>query len=110
MKQINEKKNILTQKVKELGYSDLRVCIFNLRDENRTEWQTRIEFDNETGVYKVYSLADRASLMGKIESFNDYQSAEERFLRRLKLTVEYNKLRVSRNELPEYSSPLWDEE
>ncbi|MBC1234179.1 hypothetical protein HB825_05325 [Listeria booriae] len=109
MKKIDENKTMLQQKISELGYDSLRVSIFNEPSENRMEWQTRIEYDNSTNDYRVYSLADRASVIGKIKSYSDYQEAADTFLTKLKLTVEYNKLRVKQNKNPEYQSPLWSE-
>ncbi|MBC1372696.1 hypothetical protein HB847_10005 [Listeria booriae] len=109
MNTISENKLELEHIIGELGYSSLRVSIFNRPTENRDEWQTRIEYDSETNEYKVYSLADRASLMGKVRSYSDYEDAVDDFLKKLKLTVEYNKLRVRQNKNPEYQSPLWDE-
>lgn len=86
----------------------MRVSVFNNKDINREEWQTRIEYCPEKQQYIVYSLADRASLMGNIREFQDFKKAEEAFFKVLDLTVEFNKFKVMNNEDPEYRSPLWD--
>lgn len=83
--------------------------MFNNKDINREEWQTRIEYCLEKKCYVVYSLADRASLMGSIREFQDFKKAEDAFFKVLDLTVEYNSLKVMNNESPEYKSPLWNE-
>jgi len=110
MDMLSDKKELLNKEIQKLGYDSLRVSIFNQKDENRMEWQTRIEYDLDTGVYQIYSLGDRASLIGKITNYTSFHSAKNVFLNKLELTVKYNKLRVSRGEQPEYSSPLWDDE
>lgn len=104
----NKEKQIIQHKIAEKGYGSLRVSVFNDNDINREEWQTRIEYCMEKQRYLVYSLADRASLMGKIREFKDFKKAEEAFFKVLDLTVEYNSLKVMNNELPEYPSSLWD--
>ncbi|MHC5251402.1 Imm59 family immunity protein [Listeria kieliensis] len=108
MKSLDKETMKINEKIKELGLQALRVSVFNAPEEQRVEYQTRIEFDEANKKYQVYSLADRASIIGKIKEFSDFESAQDDFLKKLKLTVEYNKLRVSRNEPPEYPCPLWD--
>lgn len=104
---LSEYKKVLETKIKKLGYNELRVSIFNNKNESREEWQTRIEYNKETKKYQVYSLADRASLMGGIKTYSHYKEAEEDFLNKLKLTVTYNAMMVNDGETPEYSCVLW---
>lgn len=52
---------------------------------------------------------DRASYNKKLE-FENFEAAKNKFLEKLDLTVEINKLFVENGEPPEYSSPLWDKE
>ncbi|MGJ8731235.1 Imm59 family immunity protein [Listeria aquatica] len=108
MKSLEKKAMKINQKIIELGFESLRVSVFNAPDKKRVEYQTRIEFDEVSQKYQVYSLADRASIMGRVKEFSDFENAQNDFLKKLRLTVEYNKLRVSRNEPPEYPCPLWD--
>ncbi|MBC1396776.1 hypothetical protein HB785_11280 [Listeria welshimeri] len=105
----DEEKQIIQNKIIEKGYESLRTSVFNNKDINRQEWQTRIEYCLEKKRYVVYSLADRASLMGKVSEFEDFNSAKDAFFKKLDLTVKYNSLRVENNELPEYQSPIWNE-
>lgn len=85
------------------NYQDLRYSLFNER--NRDEYQTRIEYSD--GKFIVYSLANRASLLGKPYEFDNFSDAKQRFLKNLDLTVKYNSRRVENNEKPEYISKLW---
>lgn len=105
---IEEYKEMIQRDIDLLGYSALRYSLFAGTENNRQEYQTRIEFDEVSQKYQVYSLADRASIMGRVKEFSDFENAQNDFLKKLRLTVEYNKLRVSRNEPPEYPCPLWD--
>lgn len=105
----DEEKQIIQKKIIEKGYESLRVSVFNDKDINRQEWQTRIEYCLEKNRYVVYSLADRASLMGKISQFEDFNSAKDKFFEKLDLAVKYNSLKVRNNESPEYQSLIWTE-
>lgn len=90
------------------GYESLRISVFKDKNTNRKDWQTRIEYCPDKQRYIVYSLADRASLMGNIREFQSFKKAEEEFFKVLDLTVKYNNLKVMNNESPEYNSPLWN--
>ena len=108
MDKLMHEKKIIQQKVEELNYTTLRVSVFNGRNKGREDWQTRIEYDEGKKVYLVYSLGDRASIIGKIRTFGNFEEAEQCFFEILDLTVRYNRLQVMTNEEPEYPSPLWD--
>jgi len=56
------RENILKE-IKELGYESLRYSVFS--EQGLSEWETRIEFNNETEKYEVYLTRDRAG-KGKI--------------------------------------------
>lgn len=105
---IDDEKDLIKNEILSKGYSSLRVSIFNNKDVNKLEWQTRIEYSIEKKKYLVYSLADRASIIGKIIEFEDFTCAKNTFFEKLDLGVQYNILRVKNNESPEYPSPLWD--
>jgi len=51
---------------------------------------------------------DRAST-GSIFKFKTFEEAKEKFIHNLKLTVFINKTSVENGEIPEYFSPLWDD-
>ena len=70
-------KKIIQQKIEELNYTTLRVSVFNGRNKGREDWQTRIEYDEGEKVYLVYSLGDRASIIGKIRTFGNFEEAEQ---------------------------------
>ena len=98
------RENILKE-IKELGYESLRYSVFN--EHGLSEWETRIEFNNETEKYEVYLTRDRAG-KGKIFEYTNFKEAKEKFIHNLKLTVFQNKTSVENGEVPEYSSPLWE--
>ena len=95
----------LLSTIQDLGYESLRYSIFN--DHSPREWETRIEYNPELELYEVYSTMDRAS-KGGIFKFKTFEEAKEKFIHNLKLTVFINKTSVENGEVPEYSSPLWD--
>ena len=81
------RENILKE-IKELGYESLRYSVFN--EHGLSEWETRIEFNNETEKYEVYLTRDRAG-KGKIFEYSR------------------NKYYISNGWAPQYPSPLWDD-
>ena len=105
MEKLQQQKLRLISKIKDLGYESLRYSIFN--EHRPLEWETRREFNPESEVYEVYSTMDRAS-KGGIFQFEQFDEAEEKFLKNLELTIFINKAAVKNGEIPEYSSPLWE--
>ena len=99
------RENILKE-IKELGYESLRYSVFN--EHGLSEWETRIEFNNETEKYEVYLTRDRAG-KGKIFEYTDFKEAKEKFMELLEHTVSRNKYYISNGWAPQYPSPLWDE-
>ena len=97
----------LLSAIQDLGYESLRYSIFN--EYGPGEWEVVIEFDDSKQVYNVYATMDRASYNKKLE-FDNFEVAKNKFLEKLDLTIEINKLFVENGEVPEYSSPLWDNE
>lgn len=97
----------LISTIQDLGYESLRYSIFN--EYGPGEWEVVIEYDDSMQVYNVYATMDRASYNKKLE-FDNFEAAKNKFLEKLDLTVEINKLFVENGESPEYSSPLWDKE
>ena len=95
----------LLSAIQDLGYESLRYSIFN--EYGPGEWEVVIEYDDFKQVYNVYATMDRASYNKKLE-FDNFEAAKNKFLEKLDLTVEINKLFVENGESPEYSSPLWD--
>ena len=87
--------------IQDLGYES-----FN--EHRPSEWETRIDYNPELELYEVYSTMDRAST-GSIFKFKTFEEAKEKFIHNLKLTVFINKTSVENGEVPEYSSPLWDD-
>ena len=99
------RENILKE-IKELGYESLRYSVFN--EHGLSEWETRIEFNNETEKYEVYLTGERAG-KGKIFEYTDFKEAKEKFMELLEHTVSRNKYYISNGWAPQYPSPLWDE-
>ncbi|WP_314436111.1 Imm59 family immunity protein [uncultured Streptococcus sp.] len=97
----------LLSAIHDLGYESLRYSIFN--EYGPSEWEVVIEYDDSKQVYNVYATMDRASFNKKLEFYN-FEDAKNKFLEKLDLTLEINKLFVENGEVPEYSSPLWDNE
>ena len=107
MKNLDKEKQELLSAIQDLGYESLRYSIFN--EYGPGEWEVVIEYDDFKQVYNVYATMDRASYNKKLE-FENFEAAKNKFLEKLDLTVEINKLFVESGESPEYSSPLWDKE
>lgn len=107
MKNLDKEKQELLSAIQDLGYESLRYSIFN--EYGPGEWEEVIEYDDFKQVYNVYATMDRASYNKKLE-FENFEAAKNKFLEKLDLTVEINKLFVENGEPPEYSSPLWDKE
>ena len=99
------RENILKE-IKELGYESLRYSVFN--EHGLSEWETRIEFNNETEKYEVYLTRDRAG-KGNIFEYTNFKEAKEKFMELLEHTVSRNKYYISNGWAPQYPSPLWDE-
>ena len=106
MKNLDKEKQELLSAIQDLGYESLRYSIFN--EYGPGEWEVVIEYDDFKQVYNVYATMDRASYNKKLE-FENFEAAKNKFLEKLDLTVEINKLFVENGEPPEYS-PLWDKE
>lgn len=106
MKNLEEQKIELMSMITNLGYESLRYSIFN--EHRPSEWETRIDYNPELELYEVYSTMDRAST-GSIFKFKTFEEAKEKFIHNLKLTVFINKTSVENGEIPEYFSPLWDD-
>jgi hypothetical protein len=100
---MNQKKDI-EQEIAEKGYESLRYSIFPSANENRGEWEVRMEYENDK--YFVYITMDRASFNRKRE-YGNFEEAKERFFQLMDSTVQRNKRHVRDNETPEYLSPLW---
>ena len=107
MKNLDKEKQELLSAIQDLGYESLRYSIFN--EYGPGEWEEVIEYDDFKQVYNVYATMDRAGYNKKLE-FENFEAAKNKFLEKLDLTVEINKLFVENGEPPEYSSPLWDKE
>ena len=97
----------LLSTIQDLGYESLRFSIFN--DHRPGEWEVRIEFDSTSEHYFVYATMDRASYNKKLE-FDNFEDAKNKFIEKLDLTVKLNRAAIKNGEVPEYSSPLWDED
>lgn len=99
-----EKQNILSE-IEKLGYDSLRYSIFD--EHIPLEWETRIDFDDVSGEYEVYSTMYRASILGSYK-YTDFDEAKARFIRNLEMVVSRYQYLVEEGKNPPYSSPLWD--
>lgn len=106
MANLDKEKQELMEEIKLLGYESLRYSVFN--EHGLSEWETRIEFNNETEKYEVYLTRDRAG-KGKIFEYSNFKEAKEKFMELLEHTVSRNKYYISNGWAPQYPSPLWDE-
>ena len=106
MVNLDQEKQELMEEIKLLGYESLRYSVFN--EHGLSEWETRIEFNNETEKYEVYLTRDRAG-KGKIFEYSNFKEAKEKFMELLEHTVSRNKYYISNGWAPQYPSPLWDE-
>lgn len=100
-----EKQEIL-EEIQKRNYQSLRYSIFE--EGNPHEWETRIDYDKTKQVYQVYATMDRASVRGKYE-FVDFNSAKDKFIELLDLTIEINRWKVEDGKQPIYYSPLWSD-
>ena len=106
MVNLDKEKQELMEEIKLFGYESLRYSVFN--EHGLSEWETRIEFNNETEKYEVYLTRDRAE-KGKIFEYTNFKEAKEKFMELLEHTVSRNKYYISNGWAPQYPSPLWDE-
>ncbi|MGJ8729287.1 Imm59 family immunity protein [Listeria aquatica] len=104
---IEEYKEMIQHDIDLLGYTDLRYSLFAGRDNNRDEFQLRIEYLDDH--FEVYMTADRASVQGKYE-FETFFDAMSKFLYLMQLIVLSNRRSVQKGERPEYPCSLWDKE
>ncbi|MBC2189193.1 Imm59 family immunity protein [Listeria booriae] len=102
---MEEYKKILEDDIQILDYEDLRYSIFEGPENDRQEYQIRIEKNGET--FEVYMTADRAGVMGKYE-FKDIFDAFHQFLSIMQDTILSNRKRVRDGDPPEYPCQLWD--
>ncbi|WP_115753057.1 Imm59 family immunity protein [Listeria kieliensis] len=104
---IEEYKEMIQRDIDLLGYSALRYSLFAGRNNNRAEYQARIEFID--GHFEVYMTGERASVSGS-KKYDDFFQAYKDFMYRIQSRVITNRKSVRNNELPEYPCPLWDNE
>ncbi|EUJ43390.1 Imm59 family immunity protein [Listeria riparia] len=102
---INEVKALLEDDIHLLGYEALRYSIFKGAENNREEYQLRMEKNGD--YFEVYMTADRASVMGKYTFENPFEAMDQ-FLNIMQSRILTNRRRVRDGEPPEYSCSLWD--
>lgn len=102
---MGEYKKILEDNIQILGYEELRYSIFEGAENNRQEYQIRIEKIGD--IFEVYMTADRAGVIGKYE-FEDIFDAFHQFLSIMQDTILSNRKRVRDGKPAEYPSSLWD--
>ena len=74
MVNLDKEKQELMEEIKLLGYESLRYSVFN--EHGLSEWETRMEFNNETEKYEVYLTRDRAG-KGKIFEYSNFKEAKK---------------------------------
>lgn len=99
-----EYKRILEEDIQLLGYEEMRYSIFAGEENNRQEYQIRIEKNQD--IFEVYLTAERASVMGK-HKFTNIFDAMDMFLNIMQSRILSNRRRVKDGEPPEYPCPLW---
>lgn len=104
---IEEYKEMIQRDIDLLGYSALRYSLFEGAENNRQEYQIRIE--RNADEFEVYMTVDRAGVQGKY-TFEDIFDAFDQFLNIMQHTILSNRKRVIKGERPEYPCPLWDNE
>lgn len=105
MDELREYISLLQEDIRLLGYQSLRYSIFEGEDNNRQEYQLRMEY--RASKFEVYLTGERASVQGK-SIFNDFISAKSDFLKIMQLIVLSNRRLVKSGELPEYECTLWN--
>ncbi|WP_099223060.1 Imm59 family immunity protein [Listeria costaricensis] len=100
-----EYKQILEEDIQLLGFEELRYSIFEGEENNREEYQVRIE--KKQDIFEVYVTGERASVMGK-HKFTSVFEAMDKFLNIMQSRILSNRRKVKNGEPPEYPCPLWD--
>ncbi|WP_088815435.1 MULTISPECIES: Imm59 family immunity protein [Listeria] len=104
-KNISNYKKMIEDEIELLGYTDLRYSLFAGRDNNRDEFQLRIEYLDDH--FEVYMTGERASVSGS-KKYDEFFQAYKDFMYRIQSRVITNRKSVRNNEPPEYPSFLWD--
>ncbi|MBC1490623.1 hypothetical protein HB825_05330 [Listeria booriae] len=102
---LDEIKTLLEDDIRLFGYDDLRYAIFKGIENDREEYQIRMEKSEDS--FEVYMTADRASLMGKYTFENPFDVMDQ-FLNIMQSRILTNRRRIRDGEPPEYSCSLWD--
>ncbi|MBC1503841.1 Imm59 family immunity protein [Listeria booriae] len=102
---LDEIKTLLEDDIRLLGYDDLRYAIFKGIENDREEYQIRMEKSEDS--FEVYMTADRASLMGKYTFENPFDAMDQ-FLNIMQSRILTNRRRIRDGDPPEYSCSLWD--
>ncbi|MBC2292091.1 hypothetical protein HCC36_02500 [Listeria booriae] len=102
---INEVKALLEDDIHLLGYETLRYSIFKGEENDREEYQVRMEKSEDS--FEVYMTADRASVIGKYTFENPFDAMDQ-FLNIMQSRILTNRRRIRDGEPPEYSCSLWD--
>ncbi|MBC1401929.1 hypothetical protein HB904_12820 [Listeria booriae] len=102
---LDEIKTLLEDDIRLLGYDDLRYAIFKGIENDREEYQIRMEKSEDS--FEVYMTADRASLMGKYTFENPFDAMNQ-FLNIMQSRILTNRRRIRDGDPPEYSCSLWD--
>ncbi|MBC1308059.1 Imm59 family immunity protein [Listeria booriae] len=102
---LDEIKTLLEDDIRLLGYDGLRYAIFKGTENDREEYQLRMEKNEDS--FEVYMTADRASVMGKYTFENPFDAMDQ-FLNIMQSRILTNRRRIRDGEPPEYSCSLWD--
>ncbi|AHI54688.1 Imm59 family immunity protein [Listeria ivanovii] len=102
---LKEQRKTIEETIYSQGLEKLRYSIFEGEENNKEEYQVRIEY--KESYYEVYTTHERASIVGKYK-FNDYESAKNKFFRLLELMVLSNRLAIQDGDIPSYPCSLWN--
>ncbi|MEN2666052.1 Imm59 family immunity protein [Listeria aquatica] len=105
--EIIEYKKMLEEAIDLLGYTELRYSLFAGRNNNRAEYQARIEFID--GHFEVYMTGERASAFNSVK-YDEFFPAYTELLQMMQFMVLRNRRSVKEGKEPEYPCPLWDNE
>ncbi|MHC5319549.1 Imm59 family immunity protein [Listeria kieliensis] len=105
LEEINEYKVLMEDVIEVLGYTKLRYSLFAGRENNRDEFQVRIEYLDDH--FEVYMTGERASVSGS-KKYDEFFKAYKDFMYRIQSRVITNRKSVRNNEPPEYPCHLWD--
>ena len=92
----------------EIEKKGLKSLYYVLFDEQSSQpWAFHLFYRD--GKFMINGRDDRSYVMGNTIEFTSFEDAKIAFLEKLEHFVKSNQFKVKIGEIPDYSSPLWDD-